>query len=93
MTGARGRAEVRYSGRVQGVGFRWRTVRTAEKFDVTGYVRNLRDGTVELVAEGSRPEVEGFLAAIAERLDGCIADADVTWNAPRGDRTSFGVVR
>jgi acylphosphatase len=53
-----------YSGRVQGVGFRY-TVRTlTHGFEVTGTIRNLEDGRVELTAEGAREELEAFLEAI-----------------------------
>ena len=41
------------SGRVQGVGFRWFVMREATRLDLAGYVRNLPDGTVEVVAQGS----------------------------------------
>ncbi len=57
--------QVLYSGRVQGVGFRWSVKQLATGFDVTGWVRNLPDGTVELRASGELPEVEAFLAAVA----------------------------
>ena len=52
------------TGRVQGVGFRYQTEHVARSFDVTGYVRNLADGRVELMAEGDRDEVCRFLAAV-----------------------------
>lgn len=48
------------SGEVQGVGFRFFTQRVAARHQVTGYVRNLPDGTVEAHAEGSPEGVEGF---------------------------------
>ena len=58
--------QVFYEGRVQGVGFRY-TVRSIVKgYDVTGWIRNLPDGRVELQAGGEPDEVNGFLAAILE---------------------------
>jgi acylphosphatase len=58
--------QVFYEGNVQGVGFRW-TVRDAAKgFDVTGWVRNLPDGGVELQATGEEDEVRAFLNRIAQ---------------------------
>jgi acylphosphatase len=58
--------QVFYEGNVQGVGFRW-TVRDAAKgFDVTGWVRNLPDGRVELQATGEEDEVRAFLDRIAQ---------------------------
>ena len=57
--------QVFYGGNVQGVGFRW-TVRDAAKgFDVTGWVRNLPDGRVELQATGEEAEVRAFLDGVA----------------------------
>lgn len=55
---------VHYEGRVQGVGFRWTTRSLAKEFDVSGTVKNLPDGRVELIATGEDSEVEGFLEAI-----------------------------
>ena len=55
-----------YEGRVQGVGFRYTCKDLARGFDVVGSVRNLDDGTVELLACGEREEVEEFLREIAE---------------------------
>jgi len=53
---------------VQGVGFRYTTRRIAARFAVTGYVQNLPDGRVRVVAEGAPEELDRFVAAIAERL-------------------------
>lgn len=59
---------VLYTGQVQGVGFRYTARGLARGYPVTGYVRNLPDGSVELVAEGEGVAVEEFLAAVAERM-------------------------
>jgi len=58
------RREVYYSGRVQGVGFRYTVRSLAGRYDVSGFVRNLRDGRVQLVAEGPPGEVAGLLEAV-----------------------------
>ncbi|HET8674944.1 MAG TPA: acylphosphatase [Blastocatellia bacterium] len=47
-------------GDVQGVGFRWFTLRAARRLGVTGTVRNLPDGTVEAIAEGSADAIDSF---------------------------------
>jgi acylphosphatase len=58
--------QVFYEGNVQGVGFRWSVRNIAKGFDVTGSVRNLRDGRVELLAAGDQEEVHAFLDAILQ---------------------------
>jgi acylphosphatase len=64
-----------YTGRVQGVGFRYSTRRIAAGFDVTGTVRNLPDGRVELFLQGERGEVEAMLEAVgASELKGFIKE-------------------
>ena len=61
-----------YSGRVQGVGFRYQTLQVAKGFDVAGYVCNLPDGRVQLEVEGESSEVDAFLDAIGAQLEGYI---------------------
>ena len=57
-----------YSGRVQGVGFRYTTHNISARYDVSGYVKNLPDGTVEVVVTGPAGEVSDFMAEIAEAM-------------------------
>jgi acylphosphatase len=54
------------TGNVQGVGFRWYVRGRARRFEVTGRATNLRDGSVEVVAEGARDVLERFVAALDE---------------------------
>jgi acylphosphatase len=56
--------QVFFEGNVQGVGFRWSVKHVAKGFDVTGWVRNLHDGRVELQAAGEENEVRAFIEAI-----------------------------
>ena len=58
--------QVFYEGNVQDVGFRWSVRHAAKGFDVTGWVRNLRDGRVELQVTGEEDEVRAFLDRIAQ---------------------------
>ena len=58
--------QVFYEGRVQGVGFRYTARQIAKGFDVTGWVKNLPDGRVELQVNGAADEVRAFLEAIRE---------------------------
>lgn len=68
------RYRVIYHGRVQGVGFRYTTASIARRHPVQGYVRNLPDGTVELVAEGAPGAVRRFLDEVAAAFEGNITD-------------------
>jgi acylphosphatase len=75
---------VTYSGTVQGVGFRATAHGLAAAHPVGGYVRNLPGGDVELLAEGEAGAVEAFLAAVARRMAGYIAEARVEDLPPAG---------
>ncbi|MGA4645109.1 acylphosphatase [Limisphaera sp. 4302-co] len=89
----RQRMRILYSGHVQGVGFRYTTCQVARGFDVTGTVRNLPDGRVELVAEGAREELEAFREAIRRSSVGrFIRDEEVQWSAAVGGMKGFQIV-
>jgi acylphosphatase len=75
---------VRYAGRVQGVGFRYTAQRLAEAYSVSGFVRNLRDGDVELVAEGSADQVAAFLDSVARQMARNIERTTVDDATPSG---------
>jgi acylphosphatase len=82
-----------YSGHVQGVGFRYSARSVAAGFEVTGCVRNLPDGRVELIAEGGRSELEAFRQAIRDSgLESCIRGEAVTWGEARGGFRGFEIV-
>jgi acylphosphatase len=76
------RRRVFYRGRVQGVGFRATAWHIARRFAVAGFVRNLDDGRVELLAEGEPGEVAAFLDAVAARFGDLIRGADVQAEPP-----------
>lgn len=63
---------VHFSGRVQGVGFRYSALGMAREFDVAGYVQNLPDGRVRLEVEGEAGEVARFVAAVEEQMRGYV---------------------
>jgi len=88
----RKRATVFYSGRVQGVGFRYTAREIACGYELTGYARNLHDGRVELVAEGAEQEVTAFLEAVrASQLGGHIRSADVNWSDATDEFQGFNI--
>jgi acylphosphatase len=68
--------EVHYSGRVQGVGFRFTACGVAQRYAVTGYVKNLHDGRVQLVAQGEPTELDRFLADLAATMERYISQVD-----------------
>ncbi|HDS74286.1 MAG TPA: acylphosphatase [Firmicutes bacterium] len=91
MTG-NARAQIRIIGRVQGVGFRFFTVKHASRYTVTGWVRNRPDGSVEVEAEGPRDRVEAFIEELRHGPSFAhIDDVDVEWVDPRGT-SSFEVI-
>src|ERR1041385_3431879 len=91
---SRKRLHVLYSGRVQGVGFRYTAKTVATGFEVTGIVRNLADGRVELIAEGLKDELEGFQQAIRESgLGRLIAREEATWGDAKNEFRGFEITR
>jgi acylphosphatase len=81
---------VYYSGRVQGVGFRWTAQSLAAGYAVTGYVRNLPSGEVELVVEGEPGAVEDFLGAVQGRMAHAIELTRIE-DAPPGSHSGFRI--
>jgi len=90
----RKRMQIFYSGSVQGVGFRYSVRSVATGFEVTGVVKNLPDGRVELVAEGAKAELEAFRQGIREAgLDGFIRNEDVIWGEAGNKFRGFEIAR
>ena len=85
------RVEVHYSGRVQGVGFRFTAERFALVYKVVGYVRNMPDGRVELVAEGEEKILKEFLDAIRQDLGYYISNYTINWFPATGEFERFSI--
>ena len=85
------RCTCRFSGRVQGVGFRYTAQNIALQYDVAGYVRNLPDGRVELVLEGSGEQMAHFMDALQERMNAYIRDVDRRDEPPTGEFGRFSI--
>jgi acylphosphatase len=84
---------VHYSGHVQGVGFRMNVDRAARGFDVTGYVTNLPDGRVRLVAEGDANELKALLAAVCKQMGQYIEHAEAESSEATGEYREFKIRR
>lgn len=67
-----------FSGHVQGVGFRYSTAQVAKGYEVTGQVRNLNDGRVELELEGEEDECRAMVETIKEELDGYVRKTELS---------------
>ena len=82
---------VHFAGMVQGVGFRYTTCRLAGDYNVTGYVRNLPDGRVECVAEGSSGQIDAFLEELSRHMSHHISRQSQQRQPYTGRFVSFGV--
>jgi acylphosphatase len=86
------RMQVFFSGTVQGVGFRFTAERLARRFSVSGFVRNLDDGRVEVVAEGEETTLVDFLTAIrGSGMKDYIRDVEAHWSNAQGTFKGFGI--
>jgi acylphosphatase len=85
------RLEIHFRGRVQGVGFRWTVQRIATHFEVVGYVKNLSDGRVLLVAEGEQDELARFVRSIEAEMSRYIVETSSMTTAALGDFQGFDI--
>ncbi|MFY8201849.1 MAG: acylphosphatase [Pirellula staleyi] len=85
------RATFFISGRVQGVGFRYRTNLIAQSFSVSGTVENLDDGRVKIVVEGELEEIQRFVDEVQTSVSGNIKAIDRFDSEPSGDFDGFVV--
>ena len=84
--------QVFYEGRVQGVGFRYTTKQLAMGFEVTGWVRNLADGRVEMLVAGEDEELEAFLEEMRNSvLGGHIRGEEIAPVDPPDDLQGFAI--
>lgn len=86
------RLEATVAGLVQGVNFRWFTQRVASSLGLVGYVRNQGDGSVRVVAEGDRRDLEELLSQIRVGPSAAVVDeVDFHWTAPRHEFERFQI--
>ncbi len=83
-----------FKGRVQGVGFRWTVVDHAEKYQLTGTVKNLSNGTVEVIAQGSEQALKDFLSALQSSSGPAqITSVQAKYRTPTSSFSTFGILR
>lgn len=87
------RRTVLFCGDVQGVGFRATTCRLVAGRPVTGYVRNLPDGRVELVAEGNPNQLDAVIDDLRSHFGDMIDEAASTSSIATGEFVGFGIRR
>ena len=85
------RIKVIYRGNVQGVGFRYSACMIARGYPVGGFVKNLPDGSVQLVAEGKEEDVQDFLRDLRRRMGRFIRDEDLNSEDTEKEFTRFEV--
>ena len=85
------RVRIIYSGRVQGVGFRWEAERAANSLGLTGWVKNCPDDTVEAVCEGAQEDIKAFIKRIQESMEHYIESQDIKWESATGEFDSFSI--
>ena len=86
------RARLVVTGRVQGVFFRWYTKLKAEELRLAGTVRNLPDGSVEVVCEGDEAQVEQLIAWCRRGPDSAhVTSVDVQWQEPQANFRDFTI--
>jgi acylphosphatase len=80
-----------FSGQVQGVGFRYTANRIAGRYNITGFVRNLPDGDVEMLAQGPEQDIDNCLADIQDHFAGYIRDTRIEPVPCNGRHTDFRI--
>lgn len=80
-----------FTGHVQGVGFRFTAHRMAGRYHLTGFVRNLHDGTVEMLAQGPAEDIEECLRDIKEALAGYVRETLIDEVPPDPRYTDFKI--
>lgn len=80
-----------FKGRVQGVGFRFTTRHLANSYNLSGFVRNLFSGDVEVEVEGERPTIENFLEDLRKQMGYYIRDLKISWKEYRKKFKNFEI--
>ncbi len=85
-------AGIFYSGTVQGVGFRYAVERFASGLKLTGWVRNLPNGQVEILGEGPKEDIERLIQQVDARFEGYIKEKKVSFTPVHGTFKDFQIL-
>jgi len=88
----RKQAHLYYSGRVQGIGFRYTATEIAGTLNISGWVKNTSDGQVEILAEGEKEDLDNFIEEIGRRMQRYISDCHLQWQGATGSFKDFQVL-
>ncbi|MBU4304172.1 MAG: acylphosphatase [Candidatus Omnitrophica bacterium] len=80
-----------YSGTVQGVGFRYKTLHVAVKYNLSGWVKNLPDGRVEILAEAPEEDLLEFIKDLESVFGLYIKQKQISWQKPSGQTQGFEI--
>ncbi len=83
--------KITYSGRVQGVGFRFTAHGIAARYGLAGYVRNMPDGSVEMLIQGNPDDIDSCLGDINDEFRGYISSSEIEESAPNPSLKSFKI--
>ena len=86
------RAHLHFKGTVQGVGFRYTTLSFARQLSLTGWVKNMPDGSVQSVVEGPREKIEELLSKLKVQFGSYIRERQVEWLEPQEEFDKFSIV-
>jgi len=86
------RAHIHFCGTVQGVGFRYTCLSFAQQLSLTGWVKNLSDGSVEAVVEGPREKIEELLSRLEGQFGSFIRNQHIEWGEDRGEFHRFSII-
>ena len=84
-------AHIFYSGRVQGVGFRYTARHIAANSNLTGWVKNLYDGRVEIMCQGQESDIKNFVSILDEEFSSYVKDKKINWSEVSGKFNSFNI--
>ena len=82
---------VHFSGRVQGVGFRYSVLQVAKEYDVCGFVKNLTDGRLLVEVSGESADIAEFVTAIEERMEGYVRQVERATSSRSSDFVGFTI--